>query len=126
MPIPIEKINTHKAYTNGFITVGTQQPIYNENRRKVGTKFEQKFRPIPYNRATLTGQDLNILGAKYQQIKEKVSIHYNKQIEQYAETKLLVKIGEVLYNIEKTEKWQNELFLYLVTADEKGGNVHGL
>lgn len=124
MPIPNEKINTHKSYINGFITVGTQQPIYNENRRKIGTKFEPKFRPIPYNRATLTSNDLNTLGATFQQIKEKIVIHYNKEIEKYAETKLLVKIGEVLYNIEKTDKWQNDLFLYLVTADEKGGKVH--
>lgn len=127
MPLPHEKkFDIHRAHVNGRLEVGTQKSVKNENMRVIGTTFTPLFsRSIPFTRYTLTSTDQSLLGATFQQIKMKVSITYNKQIETQAESKLLVKIGKSMYSIEKTDKWQNELILYLVTADEKGGKVHG-
>lgn len=123
MPLPNEKINVHGAYTNGYLEIGTQTPKYNENRRLIGKTFNTLYR-IRFNRATLTANDQLILGATFSSIKMKISIPYNAEIENYVENKLLIKRGNTLYNIIKTDKYQRQLFLYLATADEKGGKVH--
>lgn len=123
MPLPNEKPKIHQAHTNGYLEIGTQTPKYNENRRLVGKTFTPLYR-IRFNRATLTATDQLILGATFSAIKMKVSIPYNAKIEMEAETKLLVRRGNTLYNIAKTDKHQRDLFLYLSTADEKGGKVY--
>lgn len=126
MPLPHEQMDMHRAKTNGYLTLGEQVAIRNENRRVVGKKFIPKYDKVPFNDAALTTNDFDLLGqATIAQISKKVDITYSKKIEELAENNLLAKYNNVIYNIQKTEKFRNRMFLYLVTLDEKGGNRNG-
>lgn len=116
----------HKAYNDGYLQLGEQKAIYNENRRLIGKKFTPTYKRVPFKRASLTSGDLTLLGnAVITQINKKVDIPYSAKIESEAESQLLVLYNNTVYDIEKTDRYQDRLYLYLVTTDEKGGNLNG-
>lgn len=126
MPLPNSKIDMHKAYNDGYLQLGEQKAIYNENRRLIGKKFTPTYKRVPFKRASLTSGDLTLLGnAVITQINKKVDIPYSAKIESEAESQLLVLYNTTVYDIEKTDRYQDRLYLYLVTTDEKGGNLNG-
>lgn len=126
MPLPNSKIDMHKAYNDGYLQLGEQKAIYNENRRLIGKKFTPTYKRVPFKRASLTSGDLTLLGnAVITQINKKVDIPYSAKIESEAESQLRVLYNNTVYDIEKTDRYQDRLYLYLVTTDEKGGNLNG-
>nr|DAI62617.1 MAG TPA: hypothetical protein [Caudoviricetes sp.] len=126
MPLPHEKPNLHRARVNGYLQLGNQKPVYNENRRLIGKKFVPKYGRVPFLAASLTGADLSLLGnVTISQISKKVDIAYSAKIESEAENTLLVLYNGVVYDIVSTDRYQDRLYLYLVTTDDKGGNIDG-
>lgn len=116
----------HKAYNDGYLQLGEQKAIYNENRRLIGKKFTPTYKRVPFKHASLTSGDLTLLGnAVITQINKKVDIPYSAKIESEAESQLLVLYNNTVYDIEKTDRYQDRLYLYLVSTDEKGGNLNG-
>lgn len=126
MPLPNEKPNLHQARVSGYLQIGKQVPLYNENRRLIGKQFVPKYNRVPFNRASLTSSDLSFLGnVTISQISKKVDIAYSAKIESEAETALLVLYNGIVYEIEQTDRYQDRLYLYLISTDEKGGNING-
>ena len=124
MPLPHDKRDMHKAYTGGMLSIGTIKDKLNENRRRVGSVFIPDYENVRFSRETVTAQDYNIYGANLSNVKMKISIALNYQLEEHTLNKLVVKIGNVFYNIDKSEPFQGRVFLYLVTANEKGGKIY--
>lgn len=126
MPLPNSKIDMHKAYNDGYLQLGEQKALYNENRRLIGKQFTPTYKRVPFKRASLSSADLILLGnAIISQINKKVDIPYSAKIESEAQNQLMVLWNNIVYSIEKTDRYQDRLYLYLVTTDEKGVNING-
>lgn len=126
MPLPNSKIDMHKAYNDGYLQLGEQKALYNENRRLIGKQFTPTYKRVPFKRASLSSADLTLLGnAIISQINKKVDIPYSAKIESEAQNQLMVLWNNIVYSIEKTDRYQDRLYLYLVTTDEKGVNING-
>lgn len=116
----------HKAYNDGYLQLGEQKALYNENRRLIGKQFTPTYKRVPFKRASLSSADLTLLGnAIISQINKKVDIPYSAKIESEAQNQLMVLWNNIVYSIEKTDRYQDRLYLYLVTTDEKGANING-
>lgn len=125
MPLPNERKNAHKAFVSGYLSIGKQTAVYNENRRLIGREFTAEFKRVPYNTSSLTAMDLSIVGhANLSQITKKVEIPYTRKLDNASENKYLCRINDAFYNINRVEKWNESLILYLITTDEKGANVN--
>lgn len=124
MPLPNEKPNLYRVYNSGYVSIGTITDQINENRRRTGSVYTPKYDKIPFRKESLTTTDTALYGMNLADIKLKIGIDFNPTIYDYAVNKLIVKIGSVFYNIDKADVSGKTLILYLVTANQKGGQLN--
>lgn len=122
MPLDIDKGMVRDSYNDGYCSFNIKTSVRNENRRVVGSKYEEIVR-CRFNRKSLTVADIEFLGDIVNKITYKISVPYNARIEMFTEGKLVVEIRGVYYQLEKTDKGSRTLFCYLSTFDVNGGKI---
>jgi len=105
----------HETYNDGFIKYGSIQPIRNQNKVKIGEKFEE-IATLPYELMSIRDNDNIIADSLGYTINKKIKVPYRQLPEN-----IKVKIDDAIYDIVKKDSSNKvNMYLYLQIASNKG------
>lgn len=122
MPLPNNEYNVHESFNSGYCSFNEKTVVRNENRRVIGSSYK-KIVSCRFSRVNLRVSDYEFLDDLRTKVTMKIVVPYNARIEMFIESKLVIDIRGVKYQLEATDKFNNRLYCYLSTFDVNGGKI---
>lgn len=117
MPLDVDQYNVRRYHRNGYLSVTEDTPKRDpKTGALLGKTSVEKYR-FRYSQASLTSDDVKILGNVVERVNKKVEIPYHYEFDHSDHAKQGVIIDNVKYNIEKVDTTYNSrVFIYLSTV----------